>query len=120
MAALTVHNLIYQVKADDNTASAPEPTGSDVEEPVDPKVPGSDVIVPEVRKEVNAAVPAGKHGFEPMFTSYSSEKLQAWFIHPRWPPTVTALELKYRGPSMAPVCSPLKLLTYCSVLKRIT
>lgn len=46
--------------------SAPDISGSDIKEPVEPKNPVIDVIVPEVRTGVHAAVPAGKPTLQPM------------------------------------------------------
>ncbi|XP_056886699.1 CD99 antigen-like protein 2 isoform X25 [Takifugu flavidus] len=47
-----------EIKADEDGVSAPDTSGSDIKEPVEPKNPGSEVIVPEIRTGVNAAVPA--------------------------------------------------------------
>lgn len=62
----TAKPIIRQVKADDDGVSASDISGSDVKEPVEPKNPGRDVIVPEIRTGVNAAVPAGKAALQPL------------------------------------------------------
>lgn len=60
-AALIVFSLIfYQSKADDDTATASDPSGSGVKQHSGPKTPESEVIVPAVRTGVHA----GKNRFQ--------------------------------------------------------
>lgn len=63
--ALIVFSLIFdQSKADDDTATASDPSGSGVKQNSGPKTPESEVIVPAVRTGVHVEVPAGKNRFQ--------------------------------------------------------
>lgn len=94
--------IIRQGKADDDSVSASDPSGSDIKEPADPKNPDTDVIVPEIRTGVNAAAPAGKTASELMLLR---------------PVPLSVIEPDLSG---APLQSALELLTCCNMSKHIT